>query len=240
MASEFHRQHDDSNRALAGLLVRRTRWSLSWRGWLVAIAAAGLSLWLVLLGIHPFLGVTQRVEASDLVVEGWIDHHAIRAAVDEFSTNGYARVLSTGGPVVGLGGYVNDFQTSASVGADRLKGAGIPADRVHTVPSRVSGRDRTYSSALALRAWFSDQGLDIKSFNVLTENAHSRRTRLLYKKAFGGDVKVGIISVPSPDYDARRWWLYSEGVREVVGETVAYLYARFFFWPSETNPSAAK
>ena len=232
MASEFYCQHEGSpNRALAGLFVRRTRWSLSWRGWLVAIAVAGLSLWLLLLGIHPFLGLTQRVQASDLVVEGWIDNHAIQAAVKEFSANGYARVLSTGGPVVGLGGYVNDFQTAASVGADRLKGAGIPAERVYMVPSRVAGRDRTYSSALALRAWFRDQRLDVKSFNVLTENAHSRRTRLLYQKAFGGDVKVGIISVPNPDYDARRWWVYSEGVREVVGETVAYVYARLFFWP---------
>jgi len=38
-----------------------------------------------------------------------------------------------------------------------------------------------------------------------------------------------VIAVPSPDFDARRWWLYSEGVGEVVTEGVAYLYAKFLF-----------
>ncbi|MGZ5507333.1 MAG: hypothetical protein ACXWKH_13220, partial [Limisphaerales bacterium] len=53
----------------------------------------------------------------------------------------------------------------------------------------------------------------------------------LVREAFGNDVKVGIISVPSPDYDADHWWRYSEGVREVLDETIAYIYAKFFFWP---------
>jgi hypothetical protein len=225
------RRDGSADRVVIGLFVRRPRWGLSGRGWLVAIAAAGLSFSLLLVGIHPFLGVTQRVHASDLVVEGWIDHHAIKAAAKEYSAQGYVRVLATGGPVVGLGGYVNDFQTAASFGVDRLRAAGIPPDRVHMVPSKVAGRDRTYNSALALRAWFRDHRLTVTSFNVLTENVHSRRTRLLYQKAFGGEVKVGIISVPNPDYDPRRWWHYSEGVREVLGETLAYMYVRFFFWP---------
>jgi hypothetical protein len=48
----------------------------------------------------------------------------------------------------------------------------------------------------------------------------------------GDNVQVGVISVRNPDYDARRWWLYSEGAREVVSEVIAYLYARIFFHPS--------
>ena len=36
------------------------------------------------------------------------------------------------------------------------------------------------------------------------------------------------------------WWRSSEGVRDVLGETVAWLYARFFFWPSApTGPAVA-
>lgn len=65
----------------------------------------------------------------------------------------------------------------------------------------------------------------------MTEDAHGRRTRLLYQKAFGRRVEVGIISVHNPDYDAKRWWQYSEGVREVLGESIAYLYAKFSFIP---------
>ena len=35
------------------------------------------------------------------------------------------------------------------------------------------------------------------------------------------------------EYDPKRWWCYSEGVREILGETIAYVYARFFFFPKD-------
>jgi hypothetical protein len=57
---------------------------------------------------------------------------------------------------------------------------------------------------------------------------------LLYEKAFGKNVVVGIISVPNPDYDVRHWWRYSDGVREVLSESVGYVYARLFFYPSRS------
>jgi hypothetical protein len=62
----------------------------------------------------------------------------------------------------------------------------------------------------------------LQSFNVVTEDAHARRTRLLFQKAFGHGVRVGIISIPNRDYDAKHWWRSSEGVREVIGEAIAY------------------
>jgi uncharacterized SAM-binding protein YcdF (DUF218 family) len=176
--------------------------------------------------------MTQRVNANVLVVEGWVHKYAIRSAVEEFNSGSYQRIFTTGGPVVGNGGYVNDYQTAASVGADQLKKFGVPSEAVQMVPSRVIGRDRTYSSAVELRDWFRDHAIPLRSFNVLTEDFHARRTRLLYQKAFGKDVAIGIIAIPSPDYDARHWWRYSDGVREAVGESIAYLYARLFFFPS--------
>jgi uncharacterized SAM-binding protein YcdF (DUF218 family) len=94
-------------------------------------------------------------------------------------------------------------------------------------------RDRTYCSAVALREWFREHNVAVQSLNVLTEDTHARRTRLLFKRALGKNVTVGIIAVPNPDYDPRHWWRYSEGVKDVVSESVAYLYAKFFFWPSE-------
>jgi hypothetical protein len=165
------------------------------------------------------------------VVEGWVKEFAIRSAVEEYQGGSYDRIYATGGPVSGIGGYVNDYSTSASIGAGRLKAAGAPADAVQMVPSRVSARDRTYGSAVALRDWFREQKLEVTAFNLLTEAAHARRTRLLYQEAFGEGVKIGIIAVPNPDYDGSHWWRYSEGVREVVGESIAYLYAKFLFHP---------
>jgi uncharacterized SAM-binding protein YcdF (DUF218 family) len=216
---------------LWGMVTRQPRWGLSWRGRLLILAAILVLGSLLVLRIHAFLAVTHRVDANILVVEGWIDNYAIRAAAAEFKRGSYERVFTLGGPIVGDGGYINDYHTLASVGADQLKGAGVPASLVQMVPCHVNGRDRTYQSALALRDWFHAHNLPIHSINLLTEDAHGRRSRLLFQMAFGDEVNVGIISVPNPDYDAAYWWRYSEGVKQILSEGSAYVYARIFFHP---------
>lgn len=222
---------DRPSQKFFGILIRKERWGVSWRGRLTVVLLGILTGVLLLLTAEPFLAETHRVNSDTLVVEGWIHEYAIRAAVEEFRRGSYQHVLSTGGPVVGNGGYVNDYQTSASVGADELKKRGVPSQMVQMVPSRVANRDRTYAAAVALREWFRGQDMTVNSLNVLTEDTHARRTHLLFEKALGKNVAVGIIAVPNPDYDAQRWWKYSEGVKDVVGEGIAYLYARLFFIP---------
>jgi uncharacterized SAM-binding protein YcdF (DUF218 family) len=220
-------------RKFLGTFVRKERWGLSWRGRLIVFAGALVAFYVLLLCVYPFLAVTHRVDTNVLVVEGWVHEYAIRAAVEEFRSKSYERVFATGGPVEGTGGYINDYQTSASVGADLLKKYGLPNELVQMVPSRVMDRDRTYASAIALRNWFREHTMPVPGINVVTEDLHARRSRLLFQKAFGRDVAIGIIAVPNPDYDARHWWRYSAGVREVVSEAAAYIYARLLFYPSE-------
>ena len=218
------------SQTLCGIVRLKERWGLSWYARLFVTSVMVLAIYAVVLNVHPFLAVTHRVNTKILVVEGWMDEYAIRAGADEFKTSDYEHIITTGGPVAGSGGYTNDYNTFASVGARRLKAAGVPDESVQMVPSHVIGRDRTYSSAIALRRWLRDHDMALRSFNVVTEDAHARRTRLLFQKAFGNGVRVGIISIPNPDYDAKHWWRYSEGVREIVTEGVAYVYAKLFFW----------
>jgi hypothetical protein len=221
-----------SSQKLWGILVRKERWGLSWRGWLAGALLVLLAGRVLLLNIYPFLATTHRVDARVLVVEGWVNAYACRAAVAEFKTGSYERVFTTGGPVSGSVSYTNDYNTSASVGAGRLRAAGLPPEVLQMAPSRVMTRDRTYASAVALRDWLRAHGLAGQNINILTEGVHARRSRLLFQEAFGRTVQVGIIAVPNPDYDAARWWRYSEGVRDVIGEGLAYIYARFIFAPS--------
>jgi hypothetical protein len=236
MAVMFHSQSlglmrasKDSSRKLCGLLRRKERWGLSWRGSLLAILAFVLGGYVVVVDAPSFLAVTNRVDTKILVVEGWVSRYSLQQAAAEFKTGGYDRIFTTGGPEEGTGGYTNDYNTSASVGAEALKKVGVPADRIQMVPSHVVGRDRTYSAAVALHQWINDNHESVTSINVLTQGAHARRSRLLYQKAFSRDCRIGVISVASPDYDAKQWWYYSEGVREVIGESIAYIYARLFF-----------
>jgi len=216
-----------------GIITRRERWGLSWLGWLILVLAGLLMAILLLLNVQPFLAKTQRVNANILVVEGWIHEYAIRVAAEEFKAGSYQKIFTTGGPLMGTDGYANDFNTSANVGAELLTKVGVPDEFVQMVPSHIAGRDRTYRSAVALRDWFREHNVTVRSINVLTEDAHARRTQLLFQKAFGANVAVGIISVPDPDYDAKHWWRTSEGVREVLDEGIAYVYARIFFHPPE-------
>lgn len=217
-----------SNKRCLGLLTRKERWGLSWSGWIVVGLAVLLGSYWLFRSIYPFLATTHRVDTKVLVVEGWVHEYAIRAAVKEFRTGAYEAVVATGGPVEGSGGYTNDFNTWASVGADLLKKNGLPTGVLFMAPSRVMDRDRTYASAVALRRWLASQNVNVRGINIVTENTHARRSQLLFKKALGGKMNVGIIAVDNPDYDPKRWWSYSAGVKDVVSEGFSYLYAVFF------------
>jgi uncharacterized SAM-binding protein YcdF (DUF218 family) len=222
----------DSPQRLWGTITWKERWGLSWRGRLVVALLAVLAGWLGFVNIHAFLAVTHRVDARALVVEGWVGDFAIQVGLDEFKSGSYERVYATGGPTEGSG-YTSDYDTSAAWGAGRLLRGGIRRELVQMVPARTVGRDRTYASAVALRDWFRDHHLPVEAVNVVTDGPHARRTRLLFQEALGPDVPVGIIAAQSPDYDPQHWWRSSDGVRDVIGESIAYVYARFFFWPDE-------
>jgi hypothetical protein len=224
-----------NSQKLFGLFSRRERWGLSLRGWLCLILATVAGGWFLFLNIQPFLAVTQRENTRILVVEGWAGENTMNAALIEFRAGHYEKIYTTGGPVAGLDANRDNFRTWADRGANLLVKTGLPAGLVQSVPSPLVTRDRTYGSALALREWFHRHHLAVQSLNVLTEDAHARRTRLLFQEAFGRETRVGVISVPDPAYDAKRWWHYSEGVRVVLSESIAYVYAKCLFHPEKPD-----
>jgi len=50
------------------------------------------------------------------------------------------------------------------------------------------------------------------------------------KKAFAGHARVGIISVENREYDPKRWWKYSEGVKKSSAK--GWLFIRPLHFPS--------
>src|SRR5437660_4544642 len=137
-----------------GLLKWKERWGLSWRGWLLLTLLGLASASLLFVNVHPFLAVTRRVDTNNLVVEGWIQRYAFRGAVKEFNSGSYEHIFTTGGPENGSGGYVHDSQTPASGGAEAPKRFRIREGVIKMAPSRVTCRERTYSSALTVPDWF--------------------------------------------------------------------------------------
>lgn len=214
---------------LFGLLDCRQRWGFSKKGWIFFSASFCALFALLILSAQPFLSVSRPLGADILVVEGWISTASLRAAADLLRANDASRIFSTGGPIHGY--LSSEFNTYAHFGYSRLIKLGVSENRMVKVPARITDRDRTYTAAQALRGWFLERGSLPHKIDVVTEGVHARRSRLLFQKAFGPGVRVGIISVPSEEYPAKRWWKYSAGVKDVISESAAYLYVRLFFWP---------
>jgi hypothetical protein len=55
----------------------------------------------------------------------------------------------------------------------------------------------------------------------------------MFQKALGRSVTVGVIAIPADDYDEKHWWRYSQGVRGIIDEAIAYVYARLLFYPRQ-------
>jgi hypothetical protein len=218
-------------RRWVGIFVRKERWCLSWKGRLLALLIAMSSLLAVQYTIYPFLATTRRVTTKVLVVEGWLSIEDSRQAVMEFRHGNYKKVLTTG-CLAAKDDWGDELKVSyADWGAANLRKLGISRELIQPVPCWIERKDRTYHSALALKEWCAKEGVNVKAMNIVTRGPHARRTRLLFRKAFGLNVQIGIIAVEPKDYDPRQWWRSSEGVRDVAGEMLAYVYARLFFVP---------
>lgn len=218
-------------KALGGLLVRREAWTLSRRGKLVGLIVLACGVCGLILGVYDFLAVNDGGAGEVMVVEGWIGGRRIDDAALAFKRGTYkcvvvVRDIYNGGNKWSTGSYKADY-----VAAD-LAEQGVPKEVVHALFCPVVRKDRTYHCASAAREWLMQQGTAVKSLDVVTCATHARRSRLLFRKAFGSGVQIGAIAIEDPSYDPARWWRSSAGVRDVVGEMLAYVYARLFFWPS--------
>ena len=189
-----------------------------------------------LVTIHPFLSLHQKVDATVLVVEGWISPGAIAGAAREFESGPYTRIYVTGGPIEGPSA---EYSTYAEQGYRRLERQGVSTQKVTQVVSEPVQKDRTYASARSLRAYFQTNSVQVDAFNIFTTAAHARRSHLLFEKAFGNHPKIGVIPCPPTEYRADRWWTASSGVKEIISESAAYLYARLLFWPPATEVAPA-
>lgn len=219
-----------TSRLCWGFLERRERLGLTWRGRLFALLACFAFAVLFVTQVHPFLAVTQPLRCRVLVVEGWVSDHALEQTVREFGVHSYEKLFVTGGPI-DPGGWLAEYKTYAQLGAATLTQMRFDTNKLQAVPAPYVSQDRTYTSAVALREWLRSHGGIPNEIHVISMDCHSRRTRLLYQKAFGDGVNVGITAVLTPGYQSGRWWKSSAGVRTVVDELVAYTYARLFFWP---------
>ncbi|MBN3946167.1 MAG: ElyC/SanA/YdcF family protein [Nostoc sp.] len=212
------------------LIKRQEMWTLTAQGWAIAIALIAYLIFFAITHVHSFLAVTYPIKSAKvLVVEGWLPDYAIEEALTEFKNGSYRQIISTGG-ILGKGSYLTGYKNFAEVSAATFIKLGLEAEKVVAVPTPFVVKDRSYASAAEFHRWLSNSNLQIESINLFSLDVHTRRSWLIFKKLLNPDIKVGIIAAKTQDYDPEKWWDSSQGVRTIVDEGIAYIYARFFNW----------
>ena len=168
--------------------------------------------------------------ARTLVVEGWLSRAELQQASALRRSGRYERVLITGGPIEpeqdagGWGSY-------AARGAALLREDASSTVPVIAVPAPRTLQERTYLSALMVRDWAAQAGVQLTAVDVYTLGVHARRSRQVYGMALGNAVAIGVIAVEPTQYDGRRWWRSSSGAKMTLGEVVSLVWTSCCFWP---------
>jgi hypothetical protein len=188
---------------------------------------------LFVLTLYPFLALNQPVGARVLVVEGWMEPEGLDQAIAAFRSGHYERVVTTGGPIDWP--RLNGPTTFAERAASYLKQHGLADNIVTDVSAPKTAQDRTYLSAVMVREWAQRTGLAVDALDVFSFGTHARRSRLLYRLAFGPSVRVGVLAARPSEYDADAWWRTSTGTRDVLDQAIGLLWVKCFFRPARPD-----
>lgn len=89
----------------------------------------------------------------------------------------------------------NSNVSYAGVARDRLISIGAEPSAVTAIPAERVEVNRTLSSVLAVRDYLQKNNTGIRSFNIMSLGAHSRRTWITYRDILGREYQAGIISI---------------------------------------------
>lgn len=212
-------------------IQRRYCWVPTLYGWLTLLFITSVTFVFFIKTIVAFLAPTHTVRCDLLVVEGWLPDYALERTIGFFAAHHCQRYVTTG-TRLSIGSHFSAYKTWAEVAAVTLKRLGVADNLIVAVPVRTpTTRNRTYASAIALKRWLSGSEVTVSALNVYSLGVHARRSWLLFQKALGDGINVGIVAGKDRSYDPQRWWASSQGLRAIIGETIAYLHARFLFFP---------
>jgi hypothetical protein len=215
------------------LFRRREIWWPTASGALLILAFVAGTGWALAMAAHDFFAINEPVVTADgrgarvLIVEGWVGENDLDDVVELFKRGHYEHVFTAGGPIPSW----SPFKTYADRAADYLRTHGLDAVPVVSVPSPPTLQDRTFVSAVWVRDAARRAGVPLTQVDVFTHDVHARRTRLLYRMAFGPEVAVGIMASTPQEYDTKRWWTNSYALKTLLGEAISLAWTNCCFWP---------
>jgi len=176
--------------------------------------------------LYAFLGPDRPADSPVLVIEGWVSDEALQTAVDWAADRQIRSIYLTGGPIE-LGSWLAPWHSFPEMTLARLAAIGA-TERfdVRAFPAPRVRKDRTQAAAIALRdALGSDAP---PAMTLASESPHLRRSALLFQRVFAAQSRIGTLPLPPLDFGPADWYRCSSGVRAILSESIAYLYALFF------------
>jgi hypothetical protein len=177
--------------------------------------------------VYRFLSPAAAIDAPVVIIEGWIPDSEIEQAARHIVERNYKTIIITGGPL-DYGFFLTEYRTFAEAGRATI-GKLTNRDDVIAVSAPPMRKDRTYASALALKAWFNANGITERRFNLISSDVHTRRSWRIFQLTLGNEYTVGALAIPPQSYNPDKWWAYSEGFKTVMSESLAYLYTVCIF-----------
>lgn len=212
---------------------KKEKWVATWRGHLLKLVIFIVLILLYVKTIVSFLAPVNTMNADVLVVEGYLPDYAILESIKVFNNGNYKYLVLTG-KKRSKGAHLDMYANDGAYSAATLEKVGFDMSKVVVVVARDDIRkDRTFYSAIALNDWLQSHHPDFTSVDLVSLGCHSRRSQRLFQKALIDKFEVGIYAVQNQSYEQDRWWRSSHGFREVTKESLAWVYARFFFFPPE-------
>jgi len=187
-------------------------------GLLLLVTVASRSYWLPLFA-RALIASQEAVPADAIVVLNGGSGSRQELAVALFK-KGYAPILVSSGRAPYLPGSNESF---AKLGADYMVSLGAPRDALILLPDTASTRDE----ALACLQLARESGFG--SLLVITDNYHTRRARLTFRKVFDGTgVRVILVAAEPEWFSAKTWWTEERSLLAVLDEysKLAFYLAR--------------
>jgi hypothetical protein len=165
-----------------------------------------------------------------MILEGFVPDYVVEQAKEIFIRDDYELMLVTGKKRL-KGSHLDWYENDGEYTAATLEKLGFEMARVVVIPVDYAvKKDRTYESGNAIKKYLN-QLHKIEAINIVTIGCHARRTRYLFEESLGKNITIGVIAIENQEYNPNRWWQSSAGFRQVIQETIAWTYARFFFFP---------
>lgn len=211
------------------LFKKTTCWRPTIIGWIILLVAF-IALFRVSLDrVYSYLAINKPIESKTMIIEGYVPSYILKEAVKTYNEEKYERLIVTGIPIVNYE-YVTSYHNTGEATILALKYFGI-TDTIYlaNIPTNVYV-DRTYHTAIACEQLFKDNSWP-KNFNIYSVGVHARRSRMMFREAFGSEYDIGVIAPRDRTFLPVGWWKSSKGFRNVSNEFVATTFVSFFFHP---------